>query len=86
MLAPLLWSPPERYVRFEEGIAGGAVGAGSYGKVHSSYDKLLQQHVMVKRQPLQQGAFGARALGFSNTARFPTPERRSHVGLLRWLS
>ena len=73
-VSPLLWSPSERYVRFEEGVAGGAVGKGSYGRVYSSYDRLLQQHVMVKRQPLQHSALLERELlSFQTLRAFPHP-------------
>ena len=50
------------------------MGKGSYGKVYSSYDKLLQQHVMVKRQPLQQSELVERELlSFQTLRAFPHP-------------
>ena len=57
-----LWNPSERYVRFEEGTVGGAVGKGSYGKCYSSYDRVLHLYVVVKRHALNHNALLEREL------------------------
>ena len=68
----ILWDPAERYKRFEEGVVGGAVGEGSYGKVYSALDKLLNQHVMIKRQPFRRNPLLERELlAFQALRAFP---------------
>ena len=42
----------QRYQRLDEG-AGGAIGAGSFGRVYQGWDALTQRVVCIKRQPMK---------------------------------
>ena len=71
----------ERYRRLLEG-EGGAIDAGSHGRVYVAIDLATQREVALKRQPLPSASAAREFTTFRALTQYPHPKCHRDAGLL----